>query len=81
MNECDWAQLTANLGLLAMLTPLLGGFMGRPSAGGRTLWSPLFPPEDRWIHERAGVQRKTAAATRPRPANRSTMTPLHTQDL
>ncbi len=81
MNERDWAQRSASLGLLALLTTLAGGLVGQPSAGGRTLWSSLIPPEDRWMQERGGAQRKTGAATRPRPANRSTMSPLHNEDL
>src|SRR5437879_737077 len=49
MNEREWFQIAAYVGLLITFTPLLGGFMARVFSGERTFLTPLFSPVERWI--------------------------------
>jgi K+-transporting ATPase ATPase A chain len=54
MNERDGSQLAVYLGLLVLLTPLLGGFMARVLAGEKTFLSPVLAPVERWIYRLGG---------------------------
>ena len=55
MQAHDWTQLALYLAALLALTPLLGGFMARVFAGGRTFLSPLLAPVERLIYRLGGV--------------------------
>ena len=59
MNERDWFQIAAYVGLLITFTPVLGGFMAKVFSGERTFLTSLLSPIERWIHRLAGCDPKT----------------------
>jgi potassium-transporting ATPase potassium-binding subunit len=58
MNEREWFQITAYVGLLIIFTPLLGGFMARVFSGERTFLTRLLSPVERWVYRLAGCDPK-----------------------
>jgi potassium-transporting ATPase potassium-binding subunit len=55
MNEREWLQVIFYLGLLTVLTPLLGGFMARTLNGERHFLSRWLGPMERGAYRLAGV--------------------------
>lgn len=58
MNEREWFQVVAYIGLVILLTRLLGGFMAKVLSGERSFLMPLLSPVERWIYRLAGCDSK-----------------------
>ena len=56
MSPLEIAQIALYVGLLVVLTPLLGGYMHRVYDGRRTFLSPVLQPVERAIYRLCGVR-------------------------
>ncbi len=56
MSPLEIAQISLYIGLLVVLTPLLGGYMYRVFDGQRTFLSPILRPVERIIYRLCGVR-------------------------
>jgi K+-transporting ATPase ATPase A chain len=64
MNERDFLQIAVYLGLLLLLTPLLGGFMAKVFSGQRTFLTRFLSPFERWIYRLGGCDPKAEMSWR-----------------
>lgn len=55
MNWLDYTQIGLYVTLLALCTPLLGGYMAKVYAGERTWLTPLARPAERMIYRLSGI--------------------------
>ena len=55
MTANGWLQIAFFLGVLTLLTPLLGGYMARVYGGERVLLTPVVSPLERWFLAAVGA--------------------------